>query len=215
MAIRKNTALQKKLTEIYDKLFQVYGLCQCPLDYETPFQLLVAVVLSAQCTDIRVNIVTKELFAKYGTVEKFAAAKVEDIAQIIKSVGLYQTKSRNLHAASLILRDKFQGVVPMDMDDLLSLPGVGRKSANAIRGNAFNIPGFPADTHVQRLLMRLGIIKERNPELAEDVVCRNLPEEYWTNFSHLLIFHGRAVCHARTPECGRCVLNSICKGAEL
>ncbi len=204
-------SLKKRLKLIYDELYKIYGECECPLDYETPFQLLVAVVLSAQCTDLRVNIVTKELFRQYGTIDSFAAASVEDIAKLIKSVGLYQAKSRNLHATALILRDEFGGVVPQTMEELLRLPGVGRKSANAILGNAFGIPGFPADTHVQRLLIRLGVIDKRDPELAENRVCANLPSEYWSNFSHLLIFHGRAVCQARKPDCENCSLNTICK----
>ncbi|MDD4816886.1 MAG: endonuclease III [Victivallaceae bacterium] len=201
----------EKLKFIYDRLKELYGIPECPLKHETAFQLLTAVVLSAQCTDVRVNLVTPELFAKYGTPEKMAAAAPEEIAGVIRSVGLYQTKSRSLHGLAAMIVERFGGEVPRTMAELLMLPGVGRKSANVLLGNAFGIPGFPADTHVQRLLTRLGVASKRDPVMAEREVCKNLAPEYWTDFSHLLITHGRRCCSARNPECGRCPLRQECK----
>lgn len=195
-------------------MFGIYGEVECPLRHHDAFQLLVAVVLSAQTTDARVNMVTEELFRRFGDVERFAAASPEEVGEIIHSVGLYRSKSVNLCAAAKKLRDEFKGVVPHTMEELTSLPGVGRKSANVILGNAFGIPGFPADTHVQRLLMRLGIIKKRDPVIAEEAVCSALAEEYWTNFSHLLIQHGRNICFARSPKCAECVLKELCPAAK-
>ena len=201
----------EKLKLIFDRLTELYGTPGCPLKHESPFQLLAAVVLSAQCTDVRVNLVTPELFASCGTPEKMAASTPEKIAEIIKSVGLYRAKSRSLHGLAAMIAEKFNGEVPQTMEELLMLPGVGRKSANVVLGNAFGVPGFPADTHVQRLLVRLGIISRRDPVLAEREVCKNLAPEYWTDFSHLLITHGRQCCSARNPECGRCPLRPECK----
>ena len=209
-----NSKRSQKLLEIYRRLFGLYGEVECPLRHDGAFQLLVAVVLSAQTTDVRVNMVTEELFRKFGDVERFAAASPEEVGEIIRSVGLYRSKSVNLCATAKKLRDEFNGTVPHTMEELTSLPGVGRKSANVILGNAFGIPGFPADTHVQRLLMRLGIINNRDPEVAEATVCGSLPAEYWTNFSHLLIQHGRNICFARTPKCAECVLKELCPSAE-
>ncbi len=204
----------EKVLEIYRRLFNLYGELECPLRHANAFQLLVAVVLSAQTTDIRVNQVTEELFRRFGDIDRFAAADPSEIGELIHSVGLYRSKSENLCATAKKLRDEFNGIVPRTMEELTSLPGVGRKSANVILGNAFGIPGFPADTHVQRLLCRLGVIKERDPLVAEKTVCKLLAPEYWSNFSHLLIHHGRQICSARKPACSQCVLKDICPGSE-
>lgn len=201
----------EKLKAVYDALLALYGKPGCPLEHADAFQLMVAVVLSAQCTDKRVNLVTKELFERFGTPRKMAAAQPEDIAEIIRPVGLFQTKSRNLHRAAAMICEDFDGEVPRTMEELTRLPGVGRKSANVLLGNIFGIPGFPADTHVQRLLLRLGVIARRDPVDAEKTVCANLAPEYWTDFSHLLITHGRQVCSARIPKCAECVLADYCK----
>ena len=197
-------------TELYDRLFKVYGECRCPLVHDSPFQLLAAVMLSAQCRDDRVNQVTKELFAEAPDAPAMAALPVERIAEIIKPCGLYAAKAKNLSAAAQMIVEKFGNTVPRTMEELIQLPGIGRKSANVILGNCFGIPGFPVDTHVNRLLNRLGAVKCTDPEKIEAVVDAAVPPERWTNFSHLLIFHGRAVCHARNPECARCVLRSMC-----
>ena len=196
---------------IYDKLYELYGDCSCPLVHDTPFQLLAAVMLSAQCKDERVNMVTKELFALAPDAKTMANLPVERIREIIHPCGLDNAKSRNLHASAEKIVDDFGGVVPQTMEELTSLPGIGRKSANVILGNAFNIPGFPVDTHVTRLLNRLGMVKSSTPEKIEAEVCRAVPPELWCNFSHLLITHGRQVCPARKPDCDNCPLNTVCK----
>ncbi len=196
--------------KLYDKLYAVYGDCTCPLVHESPFQLLAAVMLSAQCRDDRVNQVTEKLFAAAPDAPAMATCDETLIAEIIKPCGLHGAKSRNLKGAAQMIVDKFNGVVPRTMEELIQLPGIGRKSANVMLGNAFDIPGFPVDTHVKRLLNKLGAVKSDDPEKIEKIVCKAVAPERWTNFSHLLIFHGRAVCHARTPECDRCPLTDLC-----
>ncbi len=195
---------------IYDRLFAVYGECGCPLEHASPFQLLIAVMLSAQCTDIRVNLVTKELFRRAPDAAGMAQLSIAEIETLIKSCGLYVNKAKNIHATAMMILEKFDGQVPTTMADLVQLPGIGRKSANVVLGNAFATPGFPVDTHVNRLLNRLGVVKESDPEKIEAAVNRKIDPEYWTNFSHLLITHGRQVCKARNPDCDHCVLTDIC-----
>ena len=196
--------------QLYDKLFAVYGDCHCPLIHESPFQLLAAVMLSAQCKDERVNVVTRDLFALAPDAPSMAALEEEKIAEIIKPCGLFKTKAANLKGAAKMIVERFKGEVPRTMEELVQLPGIGRKSANVLLGNVFDIPGFPVDTHVKRLLNRLGAVKTEDPEKIEALVNKAVPPERWTNFSHLLIFHGRAVCHARTPECEKCPLTALC-----
>ena len=196
--------------QLYDKLFAVYGDCRCPLIHESPFQLLAAVMLSAQCKDERVNVVTRGLFALAPDAPSMAALDEEKIAEIIKPCGLFRAKAANLKGAAKMIVERFNGQVPRTMEELIQLPGIGRKSANVLLGNAFDIPGFPVDTHVKRLLNRLGAVKTEDPEKIEALVNKAVPAERWTNFSHLLIFHGRAVCHARTPECEKCPLIALC-----
>ena len=196
--------------QLYDRLYAVYGDCVCPLVHDSPFQLLAAVMLSAQCKDERVNQVTGKLFAAAPDAPSMAALEEEKIAEIIKPCGLYAAKSKNLKGAAQMIVERFNGRVPENMEELVQLPGIGRKSANVLLGNAFDTPGFPVDTHVKRLLNRLGAVKTDDPEKIEKIVNRAVPAERWTNFSHLLIFHGRAVCHSRTPLCGECVLAGLC-----
>ena len=196
--------------ELYDKLYALYGDCSCPLRHESPFQLLAAVMLSAQCRDERVNQVTEELFAAAPTAEAMAQLPVGEIARMIRTCGLFDAKSRNLSAAAKMIAEKFGGEVPRTMEELTRLPGIGRKSANVILGNAFNIPGFPVDTHVRRLLNRIGAVDDDDPERIEYTACACVAPEKWCNLSHLLITHGRQVCHARAPQCDKCVLNGIC-----
>ena len=196
--------------ELYDRLYAVYGDCVCPLVHSSPFQLLAAVMLSAQCKDERVNQVTGKLFAAAPDAPAMAALEEEKIAEIIKPCGLYAAKSKNLKGAAQMIVERFNGRVPENMEELVQLPGIGRKSANVLLGNAFDTPGFPVDTHVKRLLNRLGVVKTDDPEKIEKIVNRAVPAERWTNFSHLLIFHARAVCHARTPLCSECVLAGLC-----
>ena len=195
---------------LYDRLYAVYGDCVCPLVHDSPFQLLAAVMLSAQCRDERVNQVTEKLFALAPDAPAMAALDVAQIAEIIKPCGLHGTKSKNLQGAAQMILDRFNGVVPQTLEELTQLPGIGRKSANVLLGNVFDTPGFPVDTHVKRLLNRLGAVKSDDPEKIEGIVNRAVVPERWTNFSHLLIFHGRAVCHAGIPECDKCTLCDMC-----
>ncbi|MBO5923923.1 MAG: endonuclease III [Lentisphaeria bacterium] len=203
------------LRSIHDRLFEHYGELGCPLLHNNAFQLLIAVLLSAQCKDDRVNMVTPVLFEKYPTPEAMSEAAAEDVGKIIQSLGLWRNKAENIVKLSRKLVDEFHGEVPQTMEELTSLPGVGRKSANVVLGNAFNIPGFPVDTHVQRLTRLFGIAQTGDtPEKIEDMVCKRIKPELWSNFSHLLITHGRRVCIARRPQCGNCVINDLCKGAK-
>ena len=201
---------KEKLQKIHDLLFAAYGTCSCPLKHDSPFQLLAAVMLSAQCRDERVNIVTKELFAAAPDALSMSKMPVGEIERIIHPCGLSGSKSRNLSAAAAMISEKFNNTVPCTMEELISLPGIGRKSANVILGNCFDIPGFPVDTHVNRLLNRLKITASSDPQKIEAEVNALLPPELWTNFSHLLITHGRQVCHARSPECSNCRLAELC-----
>jgi len=205
--MRRNRKTAAKLSHIYTGLEKRYGKIECPLTHSSPYELLVAVVLSAQCTDKKVNEVTPRLFAEYPDVYSLAEADGSKLEDIIRSIGLYRAKSANLIEAARKIAADFNGIVPREMDSLLTLRGVGRKTANVILGNAFGIPGFPVDTHVIRLTNRLGIVNTENPEKIEAVVTANLAEKYWTDFSHLLITHGRQCCRARKPECPSCDLD--------
>ena len=205
---KKNRAA-KHLRLIHDRLYGVYGNCSCPLEHADAFQLLTAVMLSAQCRDERVNQVTRVLFAAAPDARTMARMPVERIEEIIQPCGLHKAKSRNIKASAEMIAAR-SGNVPRTMEELTALPGIGRKSANVILGNVFGIPGFPVDTHVRRLLNRLGAAATQDPEKIEAVVNELVPPELWTNFSHILIQHGRKVCHAGKPLCGECVLNDVC-----
>ena len=205
---------KEKLQKIHDLLFAAYGMCHCPLKHESPFQLLAAVMLSAQCKDERVNIVTETLFAVAPDALSMSKLPTDEIEKIIHPCGLSGSKSRNLSATAAMIAEKFNNTVPRTMEELTSLPGIGRKSANVILGNCFNIPGFPVDTHVNRLLNRLKMTSNSDPVKIEAEINDLLPAELWTNFSHLLITHGRQVCHARSPECEKCMLRSLCPSAK-
>lgn len=185
----------------------------CALLHENPFQLLVATILSAQCTDERVNMVTPALFAKYPDAQAMAAAPVEDIADIIRSTGFFQNKSKNIKACCETLVASHRGQVPRTMDELVALPGVGRKTANVVLGNAFGVPGFPVDTHVRRIANLLQLTDSDNPEVIEKHLCAITPEHAWTEASHLLILHGRATCIARRPRCAECPIRPHCPSA--
>ncbi len=202
-----------KFRQLYRSLHDLYGELECPLHHENTFQLLAAVMLSAQCRDDRVNEVTVELFRRYPTPVEMAEASPEDVAAVIQSLGLYRNKSINLVNCARMIVSDFGGEVPCTMDELTRLPGIGRKSANVILGNAFGLPGFPVDTHVNRVLNRLGMSGgHTEPEKIERWVQKHVAPELWCNFSHLLIQYGRDICHARKPECGKCVLRNICPG---
>ena len=196
---------------IYDTLYEKYGDCVCPLKHASPFQLLVAVMLSAQCRDDRVNLVTEKLFQLAPGPAEMAELPVSDIEEIIRPCGLSNTKSKNISLCAVEIRDKYDGEVPPDMDNLTTLPGIGRKSANVVLGDAFNIPGFPVDTHVKRVLNRIGLVNCDQPEKIESIVNSLVPPEKWSNFSHLIIRHGRDVCNAAKPRCAQCPLADLCK----
>ena len=203
----KNRKKSEKLKKIYTYLEDKYGAIECPLTHKNAYELFVAVVLSAQCTDKKVNAVTPLLFSRFPTVQALADADQSDVEEIIRTLGLFRAKSANIIAASKKIVEEFNGEIPADMESLISLPGVGRKTANVILGNAFDIPGFPVDTHVIRLMNRMGIVKTKTPEKIEAMVNANIDKKYWTEFSHLLITHGRACCNARKPDCENCELN--------
>ena len=202
--------IKDKTLLIHDRLFSQMGECGCPLVHADAFQLLIAVMLSAQCRDDRVNQVTAKLFSEAPDARSMADMPLEKIEEIIHPCGLSKAKSSNILGASKMILENFNGCVPRSMQELTTLPGIGRKSANVVLGNAFNIPGFPVDTHVRRVLNRLGVTKSQNPEIIEREVCSNVPDTLWTNFSHLIIQHGRRVCSAAKPACDRCILNDIC-----
>jgi len=202
---------RKFWNEIYDRLYAVYGDCGCPLRHDSAFQLLAAVMLSAQCRDERVNQVTEKLFSVAPDAASMAKLSEEEIADIIHPCGLFAAKSRNLRAAAKKIGDEYNGMVPKTMAELTSLPGIGRKSANVLLGNAFGLPGFPVDTHVARLLNRIGAVDDRDPARIEKAACAEIPPEKWCNFSHLLIQHGRRICSARSPKCQECVLSGVCE----
>ena len=195
---------------ILEELTRLYPDAGPELNFTNPYETLVAVMLSAQCRDERVNMVTEKLFALAPDAKSMSQLAQEEIEKIIHPCGLSQSKSGNLLNSARIIVEKFNGSVPCKMDDLTSLPGIGRKSANVILGNAFNIPGFPVDTHVKRVLNRLGVVKSDSPEKIEKIITDLIAPAYWTNFSHLLIQHGRQVCHSRKPVCEKCVLNKLC-----
>ncbi len=189
-----------------------YPVSECSLTYDEAWQLLVSVRLSAQCTDARVNIVTKELFAKYPTLEALAAAGAEDIEEIIRPCGLGKSKARDLHGMANMLIDEYGAKVPEAMEDLLRLPGVGRKSANLIRGDIFHLPAVVADTHCIRIANRLGFVQnEKDPVKVERALVKVLPPEESNDFCHRCVLHGRAVCTARRAMCESCCLAGLCR----
>lgn len=202
-----------RMRRILDALTERFPAPACALLHEDPFQLLVATILSAQCTDARVNMVTPVLFAKYPDASAMADAPVEDIAGIIRSTGFFQNKSKNIKACCETLRERHGGKVPRTMDELTALPGVGRKTANVVLGNAFGVPGFPVDTHVRRIANLLQLTDSENPDVIEQHLCAITPEEEWTDASHRLILHGRETCIARRPRCADCVIRSHCPSA--
>ncbi len=191
-------------------LARTYPDAHCALHYESPLQLLVATILSAQCTDVRVNMVTPALFARYPDAEAFAAAKPAELEKLIHSTGFFRNKARNIIACCRQLVEKHEGQVPQTMEELVPLPGIGRKTANVILGNAFGVPGIPVDTHVGRLSQRMGLTEATDPVKIERDLAQLIPKKEWTMFAHRMIFHGRQVCHARKPLCEQCTLNAVC-----
>jgi endonuclease-3 len=202
--------------EILRRLEREYPDAKCALDYTTPFELLIATILSAQCTDKRVNMVTPHLFRAYPGVEALAAARQEEVEEIIRSTGFFRSKSKSIIGMANALLDTHGGRVPDAMEALVRLPGVGRKTANVILGNAFGKDeGIVVDTHVGRLGVRLGFTRETDPVKVEQALIPLFPREKWTLLAHLLIEHGRRVCDARKPKCGECILNDRCPSARV
>lgn len=205
----------KRTEEILKRLDEVYGTEYiCYLNHETPWQLLIAVILSAQCTDARVNIVTKDLFVKYDTLEKFANADLKELEQDIRPTGFFHNKAKNIIACAKRLVEVYGGEVPSELEDLLTLAGVGRKTANVIRGNIYNQPSIVVDTHVKRISKRLGFTKEEDPEKIEYELMRKLPKDHWILYNIQIISFGRNICFARGPKCSECFLNDLCKAKD-
>lgn len=201
---------KERMSVILDKLNSIYPDVKIQLDHDNPLQLLIATILSAQCTDARVNIVTKKLFKKYLTAEDFLKVPAEELEHDIYSTGFYKAKARNIRAACKKITEEQQGEIPDNMDELLKLPGVGRKTANVVLGHAFNTPGIVVDTHVKRIANRLGFAETNDPEKIEFKLMKIVPENKWVKFTHYLINHGRNTCIARKPKCKDCIIASEC-----
>ncbi|MCB9480016.1 MAG: endonuclease III [Deltaproteobacteria bacterium] len=199
-----------KARSVWKILQDTYPDATCALHHGDPWQLLVATILSAQCTDERVNIVTKDLFKKYKSPQDFLNVPVTELEQDIKSTGFFRNKAKNIRAAAGVVVDRHAGQVPRTQKELVELPGVGRKTANVVLGNAFDTPGITVDTHVGRLSRRIGFTKNEDPVKVEFDLMELIPEEDWTKFSHAMIFHGRQICHARKPNCHECPVAPHC-----
>lgn len=199
-----------KIKKIIDILSIDYSDAKCGLNFKSPYELLVATVLSAQCTDIRVNMVTEGLFKQYDNPYKMAQLTEEQLQEKIKSCGLYKTKSKNILAFTRCLIEKYDGLVPQKMEELILLPGVGRKTANVVMANAFNIPAIAVDTHVYRVSKRIGLAKGDNVFKVEEELRKNIPKDKWKDTHHYLIWHGRKICKARKPQCNECNISEYC-----
>jgi len=210
-----HTALVRRARKINRVLTETYPEVRTELDFQNPFQLLVSTVLSAQTTDKRVNLTTPSLFAKYPTPEDLAAANPADVEEILKPTGFFRAKTKSVIGLSAALRDRFGGEVPRTLEEMVTLPGVGRKTANVVLGNAYGIPGITVDTHFGRLSRRFGWTKSDDPVKVEADVGALFPPSEWVNLSHRLIWHGRRVCHARRPACGACVVADWCPSFGL
>jgi endonuclease-3 len=204
------TLLRRRVRRILNGLARLYPDARCALDYETPLQLLVATILSAQCTDKRVNLITPALFARYPDAAAFANARREELEGLIQKTGFYRSKAANVIACCQAIVAKHGGQVPRTMEELVALAGVGRKTANVVLGNCFGVPGIPVDTHVRRLSRRLGLTAETDPVKIERDLMKLVPKEEWSMFAHRMIYHGRQVCHARKPRCEGCGLAKQC-----
>lgn len=209
---KRETAEEKsgRALAIAARLAEVYPEVECPLAHENTFELLVAVILSAQCTDAAVNKVTPELFRRYPTVAALSRASTTDIESLIRTLGLFRAKAKSLKRCAEQLVQKFNGEVPSTIEELTTLAGVGRKTANVMLGHAFGMPGIAVDAHCKRLARRLGLTRQQDPAKIEKDLSRLIPPKEWTGFSHRLIVHGRRVCYARKPACDRCELEPLC-----
>jgi endonuclease-3 len=208
--MKTTDALRLRAKKIVRLLAKEYPDAECALHHQNPLQLLIATILSAQCTDARVNLVTPDLFARYPTAKSYATANPEELEKAIQSTGFFRNKARNIIACCKQIVEEYGGDIPRTMEELVGLPGVGRKTANVILGNAFDVPGITVDTHVGRLSRRLGLTRETPAEKVERDLMNLIPAKNWTMFSHHMIFHGRRVCYARKPMCSQCVLAKFC-----
>ena len=207
---REGISLQEKATQIVKGLNRAYPQARCSLLFKNPLELLIATILSAQCTDKRVNEVTKPLFKKYKTPQDYAKAPLADLEEDIRSTGFFHNKAKNIQGCCRDLVKRHHGKVPQTMEELVALPGIGRKTANVVLGNAFGIPGIVVDTHLGRIAQRLGLTREKDPVKIEFALMPLIPEKHWTIFSHQMIEHGRSLCTARAPQCPACFLRSFC-----
>lgn len=203
-------ANRERALRIFEKLKKDYPEAECSLDHRTPLQLLVATVLSAQCTDARVNKVTPALFKRFKGPEDYVDAPIEEVRKYIQSCGFYKNKAKNIVGACTAIIEQHGGKVPRTLDELVKLPGVGRKTANVILGTAFGIPGVVVDTHCGRIARRLGFTKETDPVKVEHALMKIWRKEDWSLYSHFMVFHGRAVCDSRSPKCSGCSLRALC-----
>ncbi|WP_213166039.1 endonuclease III [Alkalicella caledoniensis] len=203
-----------EVLEVIEILKETYPDAKCELDYQSPFQLLIATILSAQCTDVRVNKVTARLFQKANSPHEMVGLGIDDLKNEIKECGLFNNKSKNIMLCCTDLLDKHNGEVPGDLDELTNLAGVGRKTANVVLSNAFDVPAIAVDTHVFRVSNRIGIVRAKNVDATEKQLMKKIPKNLWTLSHHLLIFHGRRICTARNPKCEVCPVNEHCRYAK-
>ncbi|WP_053956618.1 endonuclease III [Inediibacterium massiliense] len=208
--MKKKSLTKKEIHTVLNKLYQMYPEAVCELVFQSPFELLISTILSAQCTDVRVNKVTKELYKKYNTPQAFITLTEEELGEKIRSCGFYRTKSKNILATCRILIEEYNGEVPSSREELMKLPGVGRKTANVVMSNAFSKPAIAVDTHVFRVSNRIGLASSNNVEETEQQLMKNIEKEKWSDAHHWLIYHGRRVCKARKPLCEECSLCEEC-----
>ena len=213
--MKPTPAVRRRAAKVLAALAELYPDAHCALEHRTSLQLLVATILSAQCTDARVNLVTTALFARFRTVRDFADADPGELERLIASTGFFRNKAKNIIACCKALLDRHNGEVPGTLEELVQLPGVGRKTANVVLGDSFGVPGITVDTHVGRLSRRLGLTAHDDPVKVEFDLMALVPEADWTVFSHRLIFHGRRVCAARKPGCSGCAMNTFCPKAGV
>jgi endonuclease-3 len=208
--VSPSPVLKGRAGRVLKKLAELYPDAHCALHHDNPLQLLVATILSAQCTDVRVNLVTPALFARYPDARAFAAADPRELQEYIHSTGFFRNKAKNIIACCRKLVERHGGQVPGTLEELVQLDGIGRKTANVVLGDAFDVPGITVDTHVGRLSRRLGLTTHADPKKVERDLMALIPRKHWTAFSHGMIFHGRQVCHARKPRCETCALKRVC-----
>ena len=211
----KDILTHEEADKCLDILEETYPDAHCELDHKSPFELLVATILSAQCTDIRVNKVTSEMFKKYNKPEDFANMDINKLERLIKECGLFRNKAKNIKASSSVILENYNGEVPNTISELMKLPGVGKKTANVVASTAFGVPAIAVDTHVFRVSNRIGFVHEKNVLDTEKALQNKIDKSRWTKAHHLFIFHGRRCCTARSPRCESCTINKICRSYEV